>query len=111
MARILLNEADPDVRRLLVLLLGRLGHEVFLPGHEAAAEAADLMLLEPASSVCLEHARIARDRQPLLPIVCVSVLPEEAGFLAPGPLGYLAKPFALDDLRHAVETALVARAA
>jgi len=32
MASILLSEADPDVRRLLVILLDRLGHEAIVLG-------------------------------------------------------------------------------
>jgi CheY-like chemotaxis protein len=107
MARILLSEADPDVRRLLTLLLERLGHEpMTIPGAASPVPVADLMLLEPGSSVCLAEARRAREAQPDLPIVCVSVLPEEARFLALGPLGYLTKPFALEDLRSAVDCAL-----
>ncbi|HKI90902.1 MAG TPA: hypothetical protein VJ986_01260 [Gaiellaceae bacterium] len=107
MARILLAEADPDVRRLLVLLLERLGHEVVvLEGPPGVAPRADLMVLEPASGSCLGHARRARDLQPSLPVICVSILPEDASFLAFGPVDYLAKPFAIDDLRDAVERAL-----
>ena len=45
-------------------------------------------------------------RSPELPVVCVSVLPEEADFLALGPLAYLVKPFALDDLRDMIAVTL-----
>jgi DNA-binding response OmpR family regulator len=111
MARILLNEADPDVRRLLALLLGRLGHEVTLASPGKEPESVDLMLLEPASRACLDLALRARAAQPTLPIVCVSVLPEEGSALALGPLAYLTKPFALDDLHAAVDAALLQGAA
>lgn len=61
------------------------------------------MVLEPASSVGLAHARVARSAQPDLPILCVSVLADEGRFLELGPLEYLPKPFALEGLRSAVE--------
>ena len=88
-------------------LLEGLGHEVVvLAGPPGVAPRADLMLLEPASPSCVAHARRARQLQPSLPIICVSILPEDAGFLALGPIDYLAKPFAIDDLRDAVDRAL-----
>lgn len=107
MARILLSEADPDVRRLLVLLLERLGHDVVtLQAWPAIAPPGDLMVLEPASPVGLDHARLARAAQPDLPVLCVSVLPDEAQFLRLGPVAYLPKPFTVDELRRAVDRAL-----
>ncbi|HET7571229.1 MAG TPA: hypothetical protein VFJ77_01020 [Gaiellaceae bacterium] len=111
MARILLSEADPDVRRLLVLLLERLGHEVaVLDGSEPTASG-DLLLLEPASPHGVRQARRLRADDPGLPILCVSILPDEARPLALGPLSYLAKPFALAELRTAVDRALLLEAA
>jgi DNA-binding response OmpR family regulator len=107
MASILLSEADPDVRRLLVVLLDRLGHEaIVLGGGPAAPPPADLLLLEPAAPACLEQARVVRESQPAIPVICVSILPPEACFLSLGPLAYLAKPFALDDLGAAIDAAL-----
>jgi DNA-binding response OmpR family regulator len=111
MASIYLSEADPDVRRLLVVLLDRLGHEVIVLGGGAAAPPpADLLLLEPASPECVEQARIVRAQQPSIPVICVSILPPEACFLSLGPLAYLAKPFALDQLSAAVDAVLVSPA-
>jgi DNA-binding response OmpR family regulator len=109
-ARVLLSESDPDVRRLLVLLLERLGHEAFPLVQPTEPPPGDLMLLEPAWPAGLAHARAARAQQPELPIVCVSILPEEASFLELGPLEYLMKPFALTELREAVDRTLAARA-
>ena len=107
MASILLSEADPDVRRLLVALLERLGHDVIvLEGGVETPPPADLMVLEPASALRLEQARRIRARRPSLPVVCVSVLPVEARFLALGPLAYLTKPFTSAELDTAIEAAL-----
>jgi len=107
MASILLSEADPDVRRLLVVLLERLGHQaIVLGGGMEAPPPADLLLLEPASPPHLEQARLARQLDPLLPIVCVSMLPEDERFPELGPLAYLSKPFALDELGSTIEAVL-----
>jgi hypothetical protein len=68
------------------------------------------MLLEPASPTCLDHARAVRTAQPELPVICVSILPYESCIIGDGPRLYLAKPFTLDDLDVAVNTALEASA-
>jgi DNA-binding response OmpR family regulator len=107
MASILLSEADPDVRRLLVALLERLGHDVIvLEGGVETPPPADLMLLEPAAPAGLEQARKIRAKRPSLPVVCVSVLPPEARFLTLGPLAYLTKPFTFEELNATIEAAL-----
>ncbi len=111
MASILLSEADPDVRRLLVVLLERLGHEaIVLEGGVSTPPSADLMLLEPSVPARLEQAREIRREQPSLPVVCVSVLPAEARFLALGPLAHLTKPFTSDELDTVIEAALASPA-
>jgi CheY-like chemotaxis protein len=107
MASILLSEADPDVRRLLKLLLERLGHEaIVLDGGSEVPPSADLLLLEPASPAFLEQARLARLLDPHLPVVCVSVLPTSGAFLELGPLVHLEKPFTVSALSAAIERAL-----
>ena len=107
MASILLSEADPDVRRLLVVLLERLGHEaIVLEGGVSTPPSADLMLLEPSEPTRLEQAREICEQRPSLPVVCVSVLPVEARFLTLGPLGYLAKPFTFEQLSTVIDSAL-----
>jgi|SRR5665213_669985 len=107
MASILLSEADPDVRRLMVVLLERLGHEaIVLEGGDEEPPPADLLLLEPAVPARLDQARAIREKQPSLPVVCVSVLPPEARFLALGPLAHLTKPFTFAQLDGAIEAAL-----
>ena len=50
MAKILISEADPDVRRLLTVLVGRLGHEaVVIDPDVAVPPRADLLLAEPGT--------------------------------------------------------------
>jgi hypothetical protein len=58
-ATILVSEVDPDVRRLLVMLIERLGHEaVVLDPDLVVPPPADLLLVEPESTIGLEHARL-----------------------------------------------------
>ena len=102
----LVSESDPDVRRLLVLLVEKLGHRAIVVGTGAVPPTADLMLLEPESAVCLEHARPARLGSPKLPVVSFGLLPPQGRFLADGPLEYLPKPFTMEHLREVVERAL-----
>lgn len=107
MAKILVSEADPDVRRLLVLLLERLGHEVVVLDPDVAVPPpADLLLVEPESPVCLEHARLVRAYFPDLPVLALNALPADGDFLTRGPLGYLQKPFAVETMRTSVQYAL-----
>lgn len=109
MARILLSEVDPDVRWLLRLLLGRLGHEVVLPG--APLDGVDLLVLEPVSGESVAQARAARGERPDLPILCVSILPEEVEELGLGEVDTLAKPFTVEEFTSAVEGLLTTRVA
>jgi len=103
-ATILISEVDPDVRRLLVALVLRLGHEaVVLDSDVLAPPRADLLLLEPASQDGLEDARLVRTYFPEVPVVCMSALPDEGAFLAAGPLDFLPKPFTVEQMRDLIE--------
>jgi DNA-binding NtrC family response regulator len=107
MAQILVSEADPDVRRLLVVLIERLGHEAIVLGPDVVVPPrADLMLVEPESEVCLDHARLMRTYFPDLPVLCLNALPEAGDFLKRGPLGYLQKPFTVEVMRATVQSTL-----
>jgi DNA-binding response OmpR family regulator len=98
-ASVLVSEADPDVRRLLVMVIERLGHEaIVLDGDLEIPHHIDLVLVEPTSPACIEQARRAREHRPELPVVAMSALPPEAEFLMNGPLEYLEKPFTIDGL-------------
>src|SRR3974390_480135 len=108
MARILLSEVDPDGRWLLRLLLGRLGHEVVMPGEASLADV-DLLVLEPVSGESVAHARAARAERPDLPILCVSILPDEVEDLGLGSVDTLAKPFTVEEFGSTVEGLLTTR--
>jgi CheY-like chemotaxis protein len=108
-AKILLSEDDPDVAKLLLILLANLGHDA--TALEAGADvptSADLLILEPASPIRLEHAEAARRRDPSLPILSLSYLHQDALFLADGPLVHVRKPFTVARLTDAIELALKA---
>jgi CheY-like chemotaxis protein len=106
-ATILVSETDPDVRRLLVVLIERLGHEALVLDPDVAVPPpADLLLVEPESTIGLEHARLVRAYFPDLPVLCMNALPEAGSFLTRGPLGYLQKPFTVDVMRTTVQSAL-----
>jgi CheY-like chemotaxis protein len=107
-ATILVSETDPDVRRLLVVLIERLGHTALVLDPEVLVPpTADLLLVEPESTIGLEHARLVRAYFPDLPVLCMNALPEAGSFLAVGgPLGYLQKPFTIDVMRTTVQAAL-----
>jgi DNA-binding response OmpR family regulator len=106
-ATILVSEVDPDVRRLLVVLIERLGHRALVldPDIEVPPPA-DLLLVEPESTIGLEHARLVRAYFPDLPVLCLNALPAAGSFLTRGPLGYLQKPFTVDVMRATVQAAL-----
>lgn len=107
MASILISEAEPDVRRLLAVMVERLGHDAgVLDGDLVAPPRADLLLVELSSGPGLEHARLVRAFFPEVPIVCFGPLPEQAGFIERGRIHYLAKPFTLEQLGAVLDAAL-----
>ena len=107
MARILVSEADPDVRRLLVVLIERLGHEaIVLDADVVVPPRAELLLVEPQSAWCLDHACLVRAYFPELPVLALNALPDEADFLRRGSFGYLQKPFTVEIMRSTVQDAL-----
>lgn len=103
MARILISEADPDVRRLLSELVWRLGHEAVVGDQGVdAPPRADLLLLDPSSPEAVAVARAAREAQHDLPVICMGSVDEDARFVLDGPFAYLPKPFAVDELERAL---------
>ena len=102
-ASILICEVDPDVRRLLIVLIERLGHTaVVLDSSVEVPPRGSVLLLEPSSPRCVETARAARLLFPELPVVAMGAIPDSAGFRAGGPLVLLEKPFTVYELAAAV---------
>jgi len=110
MARILISEADRDVRRLLTVLVRRLGHEpVVLDEDVDAPPRGDLLLVDPSSAPTLERARRVRELQPDVPVICMNCVDDDGRFLLDGPFDYLPKPFTVDEMRDRLQDALVSR--
>jgi CheY-like chemotaxis protein len=106
MASILVLEGDPDVRRLLLIVLAQLDHTATaLDGHDDVPEGADLLLLDPVPPKHVERARRIRAEAPGLPVICMSFLAKDAS-LGDGPLFHLQKPFTTEELGAAIEHAL-----
>jgi DNA-binding response OmpR family regulator len=106
-ASILVSEVEPDVRRLLVTLVERAGHEaIVLRPDVAVPPRADLLLVEPLAPSGREHARLVRAFHPELPIVYLNPLPGADGRLAAGPAFFLPKPFPPEELEAVLEQAL-----
>ena len=97
-AKILIGEVDPGLRRLLVELLGRLGHETIVLRRDVVVPPrADLLFVDPLADGALMQARLVRAFFPETPIVCLNLLPVDAAVLGRGPIVFLA-PGALEEL-------------
>lgn len=106
MARVLVSEVDPEVRRQLVRVIERLGHEAaVLSEGSPVPPRADVLVVDPVHRQGVEHARLVRAFFPELPVLCLNPLPESAGFLGRGPTAYLPQPFGRAQLEHALATA------
>jgi DNA-binding NtrC family response regulator len=106
-ASVLISEVEPDVRRLLILLVERRGHAaIALDANVVVPPRADVLLVDPVARTCVEQARLVRSRFPELPVVCLNPLPETADFLQGDRTHFLPKPFAPDQLDAVLERAL-----
>ena len=107
MARILVAEKHPAVRRLLELRVEQLGHEpVMWDGDTAAVENIDAALVEPADPETLWFARVLQRDRPHVPIVISSTRGRTIETASLRPTAHLVKPFALSRLEHALDDAL-----
>jgi DNA-binding NtrC family response regulator len=113
MARILISESHEDVRRLLVRMLTRLGHEPIVvkvpaPEHLLSAEA---MIVEAAEPIGVVLAQTACLVNPSLPLICASVAgpPAELAELGVVFAASLVKPFTAAQLAAAIEQSLRSR--
>jgi DNA-binding NtrC family response regulator len=106
-ASVLVSEVERDVRRLLIALVERLGHDaIVLEPEVVVPPRADVLLVDPVARTCVEQARLVRSRFPELPVVCLNPLPETADFLQGDRTHFLPKPFAPDQLDAVLERAL-----
>lgn len=105
MGRILILEPQPEIRQLVGRVAGRLGHQP-LTEIPTSLHGVDAVVLEPESLRGLAVAQELRDRSPGLPIICASIAPPSAKTRELGPLAYLLKPFTLQELEHALSSAL-----
>jgi DNA-binding response OmpR family regulator len=107
MARVLISEADPDVRRLLAVLIERWGHEaVVLDDGVVVPPRADVLLVDPVAPAGLVQAQLAREFFPTMPVVALNPLPGRAALPGIGRVAVLPKPFAVEALCGAVDAAL-----
>ena len=107
MASVLISEVERDVRRLLVLLVERRGHAaIALDVNVVVPPRADVLLVDPVAPASVEHARVARELFPELPVVCMNPLPKAAEFLGRCRTYFLPKPFAPDQLDAVLGLAL-----
>lgn len=106
MARILIAEKHPAVRRLLELRVQHLGHEAVVWTDDVDPATIDAALVEPVDLETLSFARTLRRDHPELPIVISSVRGRtlETAWLRPS--AHLVKPFALSRLQRALDDAL-----
>jgi CheY-like chemotaxis protein len=107
MARILVADTNPAMRRLLELRLARLGHEA-LPwdGDDPGDADVDLAIVETADVEALALARALRRARPELPIVVSSSRGRSLETASLAPAAHLLKPYALSRLAAALDVAL-----
>jgi DNA-binding NtrC family response regulator len=107
MARILVAEKNPAVRRLLEVRLERLGHEpVGWDDSAVPLETVDAAVVEPADADTLAFARSLHRDDPELPIIVSSVRGRSLETASLRPAAHLVKPFAISRLERAVDDAL-----
>jgi CheY-like chemotaxis protein len=106
MAKILILENNEDLERLYAAVVRGLGHEAAFLTPATVTETVDLVLVEPASTECLEAATELQTKRPGLPIVCASLYERTADIDLLQPTAYLVKPFTLVNLTDALEAGL-----
>jgi DNA-binding response OmpR family regulator len=107
MASVLISEVDPDVRRLLVTLLERRGHQAsVLQDDVVVPPRADVPVVDPISRTSIEHTRLVRSVYPGLPVLYLNPLPDGVAFIGRGPTAFLPKPFVPDQLAAALDAVI-----
>ena len=95
--RVLIAEADADVRELLELTVRRLGYEAVAAHDDGKVDAA---LLEPGCAVGRSVLRRFGADAP--PVVCLSIYPREDGFEPAASVAYLVKPASSSEIGDAL---------
>ncbi len=113
MERILISESHDEDRRLLAGMVARLGYEmiaVMVPTPRQLTSA-DVLLVEPAEPVGAVVARASVIANPSLTLICASVHAAPSGLAELGVVfaACLLKPFTVEQLRDAIDTALLLR--
>lgn len=98
MRRVLIAEADDDVRDLLELTVRRLGYEAVA----ADGTNVDAVLVEPASAV--GRSVLQRFGADAPPVICLSIYPREEGFEPAASVAYLVKPASSIEIANALRT-------
>lgn len=108
MARILITEPNPDVRRMFEHMVRRLGHEplALWTLTEATAAAVDVVTVEPAHRASTELAAEARRLNPRVAVIAATILPP-AQDAEPAVDRWLLKPFTLNELGTAIDSVLI----
>jgi CheY-like chemotaxis protein len=99
MRRVLIAEADEDVRSLLELTVRRLGYEAV--GADESTDV-DAILVEPASAVGRSVLRRFGADAP--PVICLSIYPREEALEPAASVAYLVKPASSTKIAAALRT-------
>jgi hypothetical protein len=95
--RVLIAEADDDVRDLLELTVRRLGYE---PVGSDESTDVDAVLVEPACA--LGRSVLRRFGADAPPVICISIYGREEGFEPASSVAYLVKPASSTEIADAL---------
>jgi hypothetical protein len=106
MGIVAIAEPDPAVAELIAAVVVGLGHVPLDVRTAREITHADALVVEPGDEYAYEWARFLRAWHPSLAVVCLSTYAAFPLALELEPVGYLAKPFAIDALEIALKRAL-----
>lgn len=109
MARILVTESEPGMRRMLGAVVAHAGHETVTleaSAGRAPCDAVDVILLDPSNAPALAWVRAHRGADLSAPIICL--LGDHRTRASPdlGPVACLHRPYGFSQVRWALEEAL-----
>lgn len=108
MARVLVFDGSLDTARLYAHVAEAAGHSAAAgaPPSPVAPARADVVIVDPTAPGARAWLREVRRLSGRVAVICVSIYPRSPEADDFAPTSYLVKPFALDDLRDAIERAL-----